>query len=182
MRFIWLLTHLVLLLLSVFIHLLLLFYWPKYEKETLALIASGSNYIYDYYEYLKGYFTIETEDNEVNVKNKVVREIVNIEQIRQHHPDQVLYYVGQVAIQTDHGYVGIIVGWTTDQKDVGDEPMYEMLITEKNSPRIIRVNQSSLSVLQNVKIILTDMDKYFEEFDGSQYIPKPWLRVYYPHG
>jgi len=26
-----------------------------------------------------------------------------------------------------------------------------------------------------------DIEEYFTEFDGAQYLPKPWLRKIYPH-
>ena len=42
------------------------------------------------------------------------------------------------------------------------------------------VPQENIEVIKNTKILQPSVEDYFENFDGSQYLPRPWLKTVYP--
>ena len=42
------------------------------------------------------------------------------------------------------------------------------------------VPQENIEVIKNTKILHPSVEDYFENFDGSQYLPRPWLKTVYP--
>merc|ERR1712107_320106 len=47
-------------------------------------------------------------------------------------------------------------------------------------PHITYVPQEDLEVVKHTAILHPSTEDYFENFDGSQYLPRPWLRTVYP--
>ena len=39
--------------------------------------------------------------------------------------------------------------------------------------------QENMEVVKHTKILHPSVEDYFENFDGSQYLPRPWLRSIY---
>ena len=44
---------------------------------------------------------------------------------------------------------------------------------------IRQVFQENVEVIKHTKILHPSVEDYFENFDGSQYLPRPWLRSIY---
>ena len=42
------------------------------------------------------------------------------------------------------------------------------------------VVQENIEVIKSNKVLHPKVDDHFESYDGSQYIPRPWLRTLYP--
>ena len=42
------------------------------------------------------------------------------------------------------------------------------------------VPQENIEVIKNTKVLHPSVEDYFEKFDGSQYLPRPWLKTVYP--
>ena len=42
------------------------------------------------------------------------------------------------------------------------------------------VPQENIEVIKNTRVLHPSIEDYFEKFDGSQYLPRPWLKTVYP--
>jgi len=108
----------------------------------------------------------------------------------------VIYRVGQVVKHKKWGYHGVIMGWdnkarTPDEwlKEMHgenthwrDQPNYAVLVDTRDrpAPQMTYVPQENIEVIKNKKILHPRVDDYFENYDGAQYLPRPWLRALYP--
>lgn len=112
------------------------------------------------------------------------------------HPKEVKWRIGQVVRHHDFGYKGVIVGWDYKAKAPlewilrqhkqnlhwRDQPNYTLLVDTdgRKIPQIAYVPQENITPLINEEVKHPDLHQYFDEFDGAQYIPSPWLRAVYP--
>lgn len=106
------------------------------------------------------------------------------------------FRVGQVVIHKIWKYRGVIIGW--DDKALAppnwieeinkknklwkNMPNYSILVDTRDrlTPQLTYVPQENLEVVKNTKVFHPLIDHYFENFDGAQYIPRPWLQTLYP--
>jgi len=111
-------------------------------------------------------------------------------------PPEVTYRVGQVIKHKRWDYHGVIIGWDTTAKappewlkDMHgsnhhwkDQPNYAVLVDtrDRQAPQVTYVPQENLQVIRNKRILHPALDEYFEQYDGAQYLPRPWLRALYP--
>lgn len=108
----------------------------------------------------------------------------------------VTFRIGQVVKHKKWGYRGVIVGWDEVAKapkewiqqmhkenpDWTSQPNYSLLVDTRDrpAPQITYVPQENIEVMKNVRLVHPSIEDYFEHFDGSQYIPRPWLKGIYP--
>lgn len=120
----------------------------------------------------------------------------NSAEIRNPKPPFVKYRVGQVVKHKLWGYHGVIIGWDEVAKAPEDwlkqmhgdkagwrtQPNYSVLVDtrDRSVPQVTYVPQENLVVVKQVKIIHPNTEEFFENFDGSQYLPRPWLKGLYP--
>eukprot|EP00795_Rhopilema_esculentum_P017581 gene17581-9216_t len=102
--------------------------------------------------------------------------------IRKPRPTSVAYRVGQVIKHKKWGYRGVIVGWDERAKEWRKMPNYSVLVhTDDRSPaQITYIPQENFEILTDTKINHPEVEDYFEDFDGAQYVPRPWLKEIYP--
>jgi len=114
---------------------------------------------------------------------------------RDTRPPNVKYRVGQVIKHARFGYRGVIIGWDEtarapeawikemhkNHKEWRKQPNYAILVDtrDRTIPQITYVPQENLHVIRHTKILHPSVDDYFENYDGSQYLPRPWLRAVY---
>ncbi len=62
------------------------------------------------------------------------------------------------------------------------QPNYSVLVDtrDREGAQVTYVVQENMEVIKDAKVIHPKVDDYFEHYDGSQYIPRPWLRTLYP--
>ena len=51
---------------------------------------------------------------------------------------------------------------------------------DREGAQITYVVQENIEVIKSAKVLHPKVDDHFEAYDGSQYIPRPWLRELYP--
>jgi len=105
--------------------------------------------------------------------------------VRNSRPPEVWFRVGQIVEHTYGGYRGVIVEWEYDESKKTQMPMYRILLDETSVEEdevagIIEVEQDQLYLLKTTMIKNRYLKNYFSAFDGSQYIPQPWLQQLYP--
>lgn len=104
--------------------------------------------------------------------------------------------VGQVVRHKRWGYRGVIIGWDETARapatwisemhkgspDWKDQPNYAILVDTRDrpAPQITYVPQDNIEVVKHTAILHPSTEDYFENFDGSQYLARPWLRALYP--
>lgn len=110
----------------------------------------------------------------------------------------VKYRIGQVVVHKIWHYRGVIIGWDEEAKapeewfkimhGTGRQhwrkmPNYAILVDsrDRSKSQITYVPEENIEVVKNTRILNQDLEEYFENFDGAQYIPRPWLRTLYPH-
>jgi len=114
---------------------------------------------------------------------------------RETRPPNVKFRVGQVVKHLRFGYKGVIIGWDEtarapedwlkemhkNHKEWRKQPNYALLVDtrDRTVPQITYVPQENIKVIQHTKILHPSVENYFENFDGSQYLPRPWLRSIY---
>jgi len=114
---------------------------------------------------------------------------------RDDRPPHVRYRVGQVIKHARWGYRGVIVGWDetarapeawiramhNGNKGWSKQPNYAILVDTRDrpAPQITYVPQENIEIVKHTKILHPSVEDYFETFDGSQYLPRPWLRGIY---
>ncbi len=117
-------------------------------------------------------------------------------EVRDPKPPHVLLRVGQVVRHRLWGYHGVVIGWDETARapekwlrqmhgqNTGwrQQPNYSVLVDTRDrpAPQVTYVPQENLEVVRQVKILHPSVDEYFEHFDGSQYLPRPWLKGIYP--
>ncbi|XP_054723277.1 F-box only protein 21-like [Uloborus diversus] len=111
-------------------------------------------------------------------------------------PD-IKFRVGQVIVHKVWKYRGVIVGWDETakapkewlkvmhgekHKHWKDMPNYSILVDTRDKliPQIGYVPQENIEVVTNMRVLHPLLDDHFENFDGAQYIPRPWLKALYP--
>uniref|UniRef100_A0A1B6KDM2 Hemimethylated DNA-binding domain-containing protein n=1 Tax=Graphocephala atropunctata TaxID=36148 RepID=A0A1B6KDM2_9HEMI len=98
-------------------------------------------------------------------------------------PPGLWFRVGQVVEHIYEGYKGVIVEWEFDSKK-SNTPLYKILVDEDTAdpslPGVLNVEQDQLYLLKNTKVSNQLLKNYFSSFDGSQYIPRPWLQRLFP--
>ncbi|XP_063840318.1 uncharacterized protein LOC135089050 isoform X1 [Scylla paramamosain] len=115
---------------------------------------------------------------------------------RLEHPKEVKWRIGQVVKHHSFGYKGVIIGWDLKAKAPQewilsqhkenlhwrDQPNYTLLVDTdgRKIPQIAYVPQENITPLINEEVKHPDLHHYFDDFDGAQYIPCPWLRAVYP--
>jgi len=115
---------------------------------------------------------------------------------RDARPPHVQFRVGQVVKHKRWGYRGVIIGWDEtarapaswlEEMHKGNptwrgQPNYAVLVDTRDrpAPQITYVPQENLEVVKHTAILHPSTEDYFENFDGSQYLPRPWLRTVYP--
>ncbi|XP_002161928.1 uncharacterized protein LOC100198489 isoform X1 [Hydra vulgaris] len=107
----------------------------------------------------------------------------------------VKYRIGQVIIHKKSGFKGVISGWDykTKAPDLWiqannldkfllNQPSYSILVDTKSRVnfKIAYVVEDHLEVVLNHEVDHPDIIDYFELFDGSQYLARPWLKELYP--
>jgi len=111
-------------------------------------------------------------------------------------PPHMEFRVGQVVKHKKWGYRGVIIGWDLEARAPQDwlkemhannpswktQPNYAILVDTRDrpAPQITYVPQENIQVIKNTKILHPSTEDYFENFDGSQYLARPWLRTVYP--
>ncbi|CAB4064263.1 unnamed protein product [Lepeophtheirus salmonis] len=113
--------------------------------------------------------------------------------IRSYRPKEVNFRVGQVVKSKFTSYQGVIIGWDetavapeswfihaypSDKPHWKYQPSYRILVD--SSRAITYEPQENLELIQQIKISNSNVWDYFTHFDGSQYLPKPWLKYLYP--
>jgi len=102
----------------------------------------------------------------------------------------------QVVKHKKWGYHGVIMGWDNtarapeewlkemhgENTHWRDQPNYAVLVDTRDrpAPQMTYVPQENIEVIKNKKILHPRVDDYFENYDGAQYLPRPWLRALYP--
>uniref|UniRef100_A0A1B6FVQ9 Hemimethylated DNA-binding domain-containing protein n=2 Tax=Cuerna arida TaxID=1464854 RepID=A0A1B6FVQ9_9HEMI len=93
------------------------------------------------------------------------------------------FRVGQVVQHIYEGYKGVIIEWEFDSKN-SNTPIYKVLVdedtTDENFSGVVNVVQDQLYLLKNTKVTNRLLKNYFSAFDGTQYIPQPWLQELFP--
>lgn len=117
--------------------------------------------------------------------------------VRHSRPTGVEFRVGQVVTHKVWGYTGVIIGWDPianapeswlnamhppDKKHWQEMPNYAVLVDvrDRPEPQITYVPQENLRLVVNTKVKHPKLDEYFLEFDGAQYLLRPWLKALYP--
>ena len=69
-----------------------------------------------------------------------------------------------------------------DRPDWRKQPNYAVLVDtrDRQGAQITYVVQENMEVVKNVKVFHPKLDEHFESYDGSQYLPRPWLKARYP--
>ena len=109
---------------------------------------------------------------------------------------QVKFRIGQVIKHKRFKYRGVIVGWDETTKapenwikqmhgnrpEWRKQPNYSVLVDtrDREGAQTTYVVQENMEVVKNTKILHPKLDDHFENYDGSQYLPRPWLRERYP--
>lgn len=104
------------------------------------------------------------------------------------------FRIGDVVMHKHKHLRGVIVGWDYKAqappeylkelhktKEV-DQPNYLIAIDTRDrlNPQFTYTPDENLERLTNVRVIHPYLDEYFEFFDGSRYISRPWLQAVYP--
>jgi len=106
--------------------------------------------------------------------------------------DYVKFRIGQVIRHKIHGYRAVIIGWDEiaqapeewlkEHSKYITQPNYSVLLdTRDRRAHKTYIPQEHIEVLTNTKIVNAQVSDYFNLFDGSRYMMKPWLKEQYPH-
>lgn len=119
-------------------------------------------------------------------------------ELRSPRPANVKFRVGQVIRHKIHGYRGVIIGWDPVArapeewfKQMHDKnkphwrhgPNYSILVDTRDRPAVqtTYVPEENMEVIRSHKVIHPEIDNYFEHFDGTRYLARPFLKKLYPH-
>ncbi|XP_042238036.1 uncharacterized protein LOC121876733 isoform X2 [Homarus americanus] len=111
-------------------------------------------------------------------------------------PEGMKWRIGQVVRHKIWGYKAVIFGWDPKTKAPEEwiqkmhrenthwreQPNYALLVDtdQKDIVQITYVPQENISPVTNQEVHHPGLSRYFDYFDGAQYIPRPWLRAVYP--
>ncbi len=118
-------------------------------------------------------------------------------EVRDPKSPRVKFRVGQVVRHKLWKYHGVVIGWDEEARAPkswldqmhgenrdkwGGQPNYAVLVDTRDrpAPQMTYVPQENIEVVKQVKILHPSVEEYFEDFDGSQYLPRPWLKGIYP--
>uniref|UniRef100_A0A6A7FX20 F-box only protein 21-like isoform X2 n=1 Tax=Hirondellea gigas TaxID=1518452 RepID=A0A6A7FX20_9CRUS len=119
-------------------------------------------------------------------------------QQRRYRTRLVQYKVGQVVKHTEYGVKGVIIGWdetclaprdfirqsysTEDVVEVCETANYAVLLDTNDYPHPIThyFAQKYIVPITNTKVEHPSLDRFFDKFDGSRYLPTSWLAAIYP--
>lgn len=106
------------------------------------------------------------------------------------------YRIGDVVENTNKGYKGVIVGWDYEAQVPTDliiemyknhkhwmkEPNYLVAIDTRFRaiPQFAYLSEEILQLVSHTRVIHPNLENYFESFDGTRYVPRPWLHKVYP--
>lgn len=114
---------------------------------------------------------------------------------RTKRPNNVEFRVGKVFLHKSLGYHGVIVGWDDHAKApdrwlddhggrnnaVNSQPYFSVLPDDQEShEKHDYVSQSDIEIVTGRKIKNDFIADYFEEFNGTVYLARPFLRKLYP--
>lgn len=113
---------------------------------------------------------------------------------RYYRPPAARFRVGDVVLHKKKNLRGVVVGWDYKaqappeylkeyhSKNELEQPNYLVAIDTRDrlNPQFIYTPVDHLQLLANVRIIHPNVDEYFEFYDGSKYVPRPWLQRIYP--
>ncbi|XP_033636099.1 uncharacterized protein LOC117297079 isoform X1 [Asterias rubens] len=110
---------------------------------------------------------------------------------------KVKFRVGQVIRHKTWGYRGVIVGWDETAKAPEDWigrmhgshkhwrslPNYSVLVDsrDRSDDQTTYVAEENIEIIKNTKVQHPQVEEYFEKFDGTRYLARPWLKKIYPH-
>ncbi|XP_038078843.1 F-box only protein 21-like isoform X2 [Patiria miniata] len=108
---------------------------------------------------------------------------------------KVKYRIGQVIRHKTWGYRGVIVGWDERAKAPEDwikqmhgihkldQPFYVLLTDARDyAAAMVYIPESDCEILSiHTEIVHPEVQDYFEKFDGTRYLARPWLKQIYPH-
>lgn len=62
-------------------------------------------------------------------------------------------------------------------------PNYAVLVDTRDrlAPQMSYIVEDNIEVITGKTIFHPLIDYYFEKFDGTQYVPRPWLKNVYPN-
>ncbi|XP_050439423.1 uncharacterized protein LOC126844947 [Adelges cooleyi] len=174
-------VSLVLLILSVPLQIYLMRYNREIKEYILQLFKSlpdelyDSDYVMDYIDprpYLWSIF-----DYAVPTTQDVEESEIPKDDIHEFRPPHLKYRVGDVVLTYDLS-IAVVVGWSIDMSDLTKEPVYVLLIENKNESSLEQ--QDRMLLLLDVEVHHTMIEHYFEKFDGTRYLPRDWLKKMYP--
>ena len=106
------------------------------------------------------------------------------------------YRVGDVVENTNKGYKGVIIGWDYEAQVPTDliaemykghrhwlkQPNYLVAIDTRHRPipQFAYLGEEILELVSYTRVIHPSLENYFEYFDGTRYVPRPWLQKVYP--
>lgn len=107
---------------------------------------------------------------------------------------KIRFRIGDVVMHKYKQLRGVIVGWDYKAQappeylkelyktKEADQPNYLIAIDTRDrlNPQFTYTPDENLELLTNVRVIHPNIDEYFEFYDGSRYIPRPWLQAIYP--
>ncbi|CAM1291667.1 Uncharacterised protein g215 [Pycnogonum litorale] len=107
------------------------------------------------------------------------------------------YRIGQVIKHKRFGYRGVIIGWDEKarapeewikemhggDKEWRTKPNYAILVDTRDRAvaQMTYVVEENIEIVTNVQVLHPSLINYFEKYDGTQYIPRPWLKTIYPY-
>lgn len=112
-------------------------------------------------------------------------------------PSHIKFRIGQIVKHRKWGYRGVVVGWDSlakapstwikenhnQNEHWSTQPNYAILvdIRDRTIPQLAYVPEENIELAPAlVRITHPGMEDYFEDFDGAQYLPRPWLKTLYP--
>uniref|UniRef100_A0A1I8IGG6 YccV-like domain-containing protein n=1 Tax=Macrostomum lignano TaxID=282301 RepID=A0A1I8IGG6_9PLAT len=118
---------------------------------------------------------------------------------RQRRPAGLSYRVGQIVSHSRFGYRCVVIGWDAEaaapesfvrrtrphssSAEAAPDPWYLVLLDDRDGApgRVAYLPQASLAFDRlPSKLVNSHLADYFADFDGAQYLPRPWLKRIYP--
>ncbi|KAF2363597.1 Hemimethylated DNA-binding domain [Trinorchestia longiramus] len=117
---------------------------------------------------------------------------------RRYRTGLIYYRVGQVVRHSEYGIKAVIIGWDETCRapqefideayskelavEVCEKANYAVLldINDYHSTAVQYFAQQHIELLSNQKVSHPHKERYFSHFDGSRYLPAPWLAAMYP--
>ncbi|XP_018018349.1 uncharacterized protein LOC108674875 [Hyalella azteca] len=117
---------------------------------------------------------------------------------RRYRTGHIHFRVGQVVRHTQFGIKAVIIGWDETCQaprefieeaypkelaaEVCQKANYAVLMDLNDFPStaVQYFAQQHMELVTNEKVVNPHTEKYFSHFDGSRYLPAPWLAAMYP--